>query len=174
MPFDGVRSPQVLEFALEASGLKLLDPGLLERHKLAELQRNPPSWLYRHSTFTQMSYALGLVAGLTSAILLSAAGLPGTGSAVTAATFVLLVLPLVIPIHGPARWEEHLDQDLLSVHPEIRAGALRLKRELPGIDFRVGELFQDRVKLDPYLVADYRGTRILLGIWDGDRVILRA
>jgi hypothetical protein len=38
----------------------------------------------------------------------------------------------------------------------------------------LGELIQDRITLDPYLVAEYGEDRAVLGIWDGDTLIAPA
>ena len=56
----------------------------------------------------------------------------------------------------------------------MRDAALRLQRRLPGVGFIEGELFQERVRLDPYLVAEYGDARVVLAIWDEDRVIACA
>ena len=38
----------------------------------------------------------------------------------------------------------------------------------------LGELLQEQVVLDPYLLLRYRGERVCLGIWDGRRVVAAA
>ncbi|HLI20207.1 MAG TPA: hypothetical protein VKV32_03755 [Stellaceae bacterium] len=35
-------------------------------------------------------------------------------------------------------------------------------------------LFGERVQLDPYLVVTYGEARLLVGIWDGDKIFLCA
>lgn len=176
MPFDGKLFPasETLSAALQASGLDRLDLDLLARHKAAELNRNPPGWLYRHRTPVRLAYGLALIGGFICFAMLGAHGPAPSAIAAAAATSALILAALLVPMRGPARWVERPEQDLRSVHPAIRESALRLRGRLPDAEFRVGELFQNRVKLDPYLVADYRGARILLGIWDGETVILRA
>jgi hypothetical protein len=86
----------------------------------------------------------------------------------------LALMPLLLSSAGPARWEETHDPDLSLVHPEVRDAALRLKANFPQARFVLGELYQERTRLDPYLVAEYRGARVLLGIWGAERLILRA
>ena len=58
-----------------------------------------------------------------------------------------------------------------TVHPKIRQSAACLQEWLPGLSFKLGELVQDRVVLDPYLIAEYRDEWAVLGIWDGQRII---
>ena len=57
------------------------------------------------------------------------------------------------------------------VHPVIRESALRLQEKLPGVKFKLGELIQDRVTLDPHLIAEYDGEQAVLGIWEGEKLI---
>ena len=56
----------------------------------------------------------------------------------------------------------------------IRQSAERLRRRLPGVSFVLGELYQEQVRLDPYLVAEYGAARVVLGIWDGEEVVACA
>ena len=60
------------------------------------------------------------------------------------------------------------------VPPSIAAPARLLLRDLPGATLTLGELVQDAVVLDPYLLLEYQGERICLGIWDDDLVIASA
>jgi hypothetical protein len=175
MPFDAARSPQdILETALDASGLKRLDLSLLDAHKLEQVRCHPPGWLYRHALAVQLSQSWLLLTGIVAFGLLGAHELLGWGIAVAAASFLLAIAPLLVPTRGPARWRERLSWDFRVVHPAVAERALRLKRQFPDVRFFLGELYQDRVKLDPYLVAEYRGARVLLGIWDGERVAIKA
>jgi len=81
---------------------------------------------------------------------------------------------LFFPVKGPARWRERPTEDLNEVPAVIRQSAEQLQRRLPGVGFVAGELYQERVRLDPYLVAEYGNARVVLGIWDGDQVIACA
>ncbi len=164
MPFDGATftlSPQdVLEGALSASGRAAVDPHILYRHKAEQVQRHPAGWAYRH----QQAVALAQVAVLLASIavfvsLLSAHQVPW-GFVGGLAMFALGSSLLFVPVKGPAHWRERPIEDL--------------RRRVPGVDFIVGELYQERIKLDPYLVAEYRRGRVVLGIWDGERVIACA
>ncbi len=178
MPFDGATftlSPQdVLEGALSASGRAAVDPHILYRHKAEQVQRHPAGWAYRH----QQAVALAQVAVLLASIavfvsLLSAHQVPW-GFVGGLAMFALGSSLLFVPVKGAAHWRERPIEDLRDVPAPIRRAAEDLRRRVPGVDFIVGELYQERIKLDPYLVAEYRRGRVVLGIWDGERVIACA
>lgn len=83
---------------------------------------------------------------------------------------------MLVPIKGPAQWRERVIFDLREhqAPAAIREAALRLQDRLPEIRLVVGELVQDRVTLDPYLLAEHGDARAVLGIWDGDQVIACA
>lgn len=179
MPFDGLNltpgsAQEVLEAAMSASGLTMSDTRRLDEHKIEQLRAHQAGWAYRHRVALTSAQAIILLVGLTSFIAACTAGVYGYGLIVGAAPLGLaLSLPL-IPLRGPAEWRESADPDLQRVHPAIRQSALRLKEQLPDVDFRIGELFQDHVRLDPYLLADYRGAQTVLGIWDGEVLIASA
>lgn len=178
MPFDGATfalcEKSVLQTAVYASGLRPIDPGFLARHKAEQILRNPASWAYRH----QQAVALAQVAVLLASvglfvIMLSAHEVPW-GFVAGLAMFGLGSSALFLPVKGPALWREREAEDLSDVPAAIRLSAERLQHRLPGVGFVVGELYQEKVRLDPYLVAEYGRARVVLGIWDGDQVIACA
>lgn len=179
MPFDGLNlnpgsAQEVLAAAMAASGLTIGDTRRLDEHKIEQLRAHPPGWAYRHRAALTSAQAILLLVGLTAFIAACTARVYGYGLILGAVPLGLaLSLPL-IPLRGPAAWRESADPDLQRVHPAIRRSALRLKEQLPEVEFRIGELFQDRVRLDPYLLADYRGAQTVLGIWDGEVLIACA
>lgn len=183
MPFDGanlvvedlVLSPQeILESALFRGGLKPVEPCVLARHMAEQIRRHPAGWAYRHQRAVELAQVAVLVAGVVSFVGLFSADRVVWGAAAALAAFGLGVLPMLAPTKGPARWRERGVDDLREVPAEIRERALRLQRRLPEIGYAVGELYQDRVRLDPYLLAEYGEARAILGIWDGDEVIACA
>ena len=174
MPFDLSRSPHdLLHAAARTSGLRILDLDLLEQHKVAELRHHPPNWGYHHRGALRIAFGLALIVEFLVLVLVEskADDLALVPIAVMTATVITAWLA---PIRGPARWRERHDQGLIGVHPRVAGPARRLQAELPDVEFQIGELFQDRVKLDPYLVAQCGGARLLLGIWEGERVIACA
>ncbi|HKT19682.1 MAG TPA: hypothetical protein VJR47_16650 [Stellaceae bacterium] len=183
MPFDAImlRSPAPnlpglppLEAAAARAGLKRFDLALLERHKSLELGRHPPSWGYRYRGLLRLAFGLVLVAGGLGFIELAAHGSPLAGIGMAICLIALLAFVQSKKMRGPAHWQERPAPALAGVHPRIAHEARRLRAELPEVEFRLGELVQDRVLLDPYLVAIKGDERLLLGIWNGTTVLVCA
>lgn len=176
MPFDSLTlAPrEKLEIAATKAGLEIIDLGLLERHMAAEVKRREPGWAYRNRAMLQVAFGIAVVAGFTGFLVLESRGFVVPAFAVAVALCGLVIAALATPMHGPARWKERVEPHLASVHPRIARSAQALREQLPEAEFRIGELFQERVKLDPYLIAAHGDTRLLLGIWDGDNGIVSA
>lgn len=183
MPFDGANliaeklllSPQAtLETALAASGLEPVEPHILSRHMAEQVRRHPAGWAYRHQRAVELAQVAVLVAGVVLFVGLFSADRVAWGAAAALAAFGSGILPMLIPTKGPARWRERGVDDLRDVPEEIRERALRLQRRLPDISYTIGELYQDRIRLDPYLLVEYGEARAILGIWDSDAVIACA
>lgn len=179
MPFDGsnlspVSAHEVLKAAMSARGLRMIDPRRLDEHKVEQLRAHQPGWAYRHRVAVAAAQTILLLAGLSALAVACSAGVYGYGLIIWGAAAGLALSLTLMPVRGPARWRESANQDLQRVHPTIRQSASRLKEQLPEVDFRIGELFQDRIRLDPYLLADYRGAQTVLGIWDGETLIACA
>jgi hypothetical protein len=175
MPFDGTKlapsAEDALALACAVSGLTAIDPAALERHKAEQIERHPPGWFYRHGKAVVLAQGALLLVAAGGFCALSSSGQSDWGVAFGLTALGLMMLPMFLPVPGPAQWRERAVDDLDEVHPAVRERALRLSRQLDGVGFRLGELFQDRVTLDPYLVADYRGARTVIGIWDGETLI---
>lgn len=182
MPFDGANlvlsAQEVLDSVLSADGLEPIEPCVLARHMAEQVRRHPAGWVYRHQRAVESAQVAVLMAGVMSFIVLFAADRVAWGAAAALAAFALGLMPLLAPVKGPARWRERiiddLRDDLREVPAAIRAPALLLQHRLPEASFVVGELYQDRVRLDPYLLVEYGDARAILGIWDGNRLIARA
>jgi hypothetical protein len=178
MPFDGVNlalsAQEVLQSAMSACRLEPIDPCLLDRHKAEQIRRNPASWPYRHQLATALAQAAVLLASVGLFVGLLSAHQVIWGFAAGLAMFGLGSAMLAVPFKGPAQWRERVADDLNELPSAIRECAEQLQQRLPGVGFVVGELFQERVRLDPYLVAEYGNARAVLGIWDGDKVIAGA
>ena len=176
MPFDSLTlAPQdQLQIAASKAGLEIVDLVLLERHKSAEIKRREPGWAYRHRAILRMAFGISVIAGFIGFLLLDGQGFTFPALAMAASVASLVVAVLTIPMRGPAHWQERAEPDLASVHPRVARSARALREQLPEAEFRIGELFQRQVKLDPYLIAVYGNERLLLGIWDGDDLIFCA
>jgi hypothetical protein len=183
MPFDGatvklstvkLSAQDVLEEALFASGREPINPCLLSRHKADQILRHAPGWAFRHQQVVALAQIGVLLMSVALFVILLSAhevewGLVGALTMFTAGASLLFV-----PVKGPARWRERPLADLRDVPTPIREASEDLQRRVPRVGFTVGELYQERVKLDPYLVAEYGSGRVVLGIWDGDQIIACA
>jgi hypothetical protein len=178
MPFDGasfaLSEKNVLETAVYASGLRPIDPRFLSRHKAEQVLCNPASWAYRHQQVVALAQVAVLLTSVGLFVVMLSAHEAPLGFVAALATFALGSAALFLPVKGPALWRERETADLSGAPAVIRQSAKRLQRRLPGVGFVVGELYQEQVRLDPYLVAEYGGARVVLGIWDGDQVIACA
>jgi hypothetical protein len=175
MPLDGttLASPaeEMLQGALAKSGLQAIDRARLQAHKRAELERHPASWRYRHQRGVVLGAVAVLAGGVAGFMVLSPAT-PEAAFPVLFAGLALAFATMLLPVRGPARWEERVvEADLAAIHPVLRARVFRLQAEIPELGLRLGELTQDRIILDPYLIADYRGAEAVIGIWEGERLI---
>ncbi len=179
MPFDGANFARSwrsrLEAAMSAAGLDTIAPTYLDAYKADQIRRHPPGWTYRHMQTLRLGQVIVLVVGIVPFLTLSYVEYPPWSLGIgLVAALVLFLAPMFSPAKGPAEWRERLTDDLDNVHPVIRDRALRLMDKLPDVRFRIGELYQDRINLDPYLIAEYHGVQVLLGIWDDDGVIAAA
>jgi hypothetical protein len=164
--------------ALADHGIEPVPLEYLKAHREEQVRLNPPSFLYRHRW---------VAPGLTMAsflVSIGAAALVGTSQA---AVSVILggMLPALAGIvlasrrvRGEAYWTERRISEhgleTAGVPQEIGEIAHNLKRQVPTARLVLGELRQDTVLLDPYLVAEYGDERVVLGIWDGDTIITCA
>ena len=178
MPLDGanfvIPAQQVLDAAAAAGELRPPPAAFLERHKEEQLNQHRAGWVYRHRRPIEVALALVMLAGVIGFFVLFSTHLPVAGCAAGVVGLAAATAPMLARVQGPARWRERADPDLVDVHPTVREQAHRLQQHLPEVGFTVGELFRERVTLDPYLVAEFEGARIVLGIWEGDRVIACA
>lgn len=157
-----------------ASRLNPIDPAFLTRHKMEQIRRNPAGWAYRHQQAVALAQVAVLLGSVSLFIMLLSLHQVPWGFVAGATMFTVGSSMLFLPAKGPAQWRERAGDDLSDMPPIIREAAERLERHLPSVRFVVGELFQERVKLDPYLIAEYGNARVVLGIWDGDEVIACA
>ncbi len=186
MPLDDVGgryqlllSPRTsLAGALTYQGLEPVPLDLLKAHRDEQVRLNPPSFLYRHRW---------VAPGLTMAsflVSIGAAALVGTSQAAVSVILggMLPALAGIVLASRRVRGEAYWTERRVSEHGLETAGVPRgiaevahgLKREFPTARLVLGELRQDTVLLDPYLVAEYGDERVVLGIWDGDAVIATA
>ena len=157
-----------------ASGLEPVDPRLLDRHKAEQIRQHPASWAFRHLQAIEFAQVATLASGVIAFVVLFSADRIGWGSAAGLVALAVGIVPMLFPIRGPSQWRERIVDDLEEVPVEIRECAHILKNEIPETRFVVGQLYQDRIRLDPYLIAECGSSRVVLGIWDGEDVIACA
>lgn len=185
MPFDGLSLNPLADVA-RSLGITPVPLDVLEAHKKAEVAKHPVSWFYKHPTIATFGPAVLTGFLFSSAMLLflsiAASSLRVTllpliplsiGMLCTAGIVLYRCIMTFSGLNGPAYWIEKygLSDD---VPTEIAHMARQIRRVLPGSYPMVGELRQDQVVLDPYLVMCLDDQRIVLGIWDDKGIIQQA
>ena len=178
MPFDGANfalsDRDVLKSAVYRSGLNPVDRRILDRHKAEQIRRHPASWAYRHQQVVALAQVAVLLASVGAFVVLLSVHQAPWGLVAGLAMFALGSSVLFLPVKGPARWREREVPSLWEAPAVIRERAEKLQHCHPGIGFVIGELYQEQVRLDPYLLAEYGNAQVVLGIWDGGEVIACA
>jgi len=175
MPFDALLAPARPRRLADILADRRITPVPLEtlaEHRQAQLERFAPSFWYQHQTW--------LPVGLIGSVVCM--GLSGGGSSWLSlfwlSVMTLLIVFGVFRVSAGARWEERLVAAETLIGLGVPLGIARIARDLQseadGSELILGELLQEQVVLDPYLLLRYRGERVCLGIWDGRRVITAA
>jgi len=186
VPFDALLAPSepsTLAQALDDRCIVPIDPARLAAHKQAQLARYQPSFWHRHEAWLPIALvgSVGCMAasgGLTHGIAADASLLAWSPTLIWMGSFALLIVFGVFRVRAGAHWRErvvpveHLNR--LGVPREIAATVRLLHRDLPESELILGELVQQQVVLDPYLVVICNDEMACLGIWDDDGVIACA
>jgi len=175
MPFDALLAPQrprLLADILADRGIAPVPLETLAAHRQAQLERFAPSFWHQHQAWLPV----GLI-GSVACMALSG----GTSSWLTLfwlSVMTLLIVFGVFRVSAGARWQERVVAAEVLIALGVPLGiaqlARQLQRQADGSELILGELLQEQVELDPYLVLRYRGERACLGIWDGRRVLAAA
>lgn len=185
MPFDALfvpPRPRLLAEVLEQHGVVPVPIRVLAAHRQAQLARFAPSFWHQHQTWLPVGLigSVGSMAasgGLTNAVM-PASVLSSWLSLAWFGVMALLIVFGVFRVSAGASWEERwvaADQlHRLGVPEPIAGCAVALHRDAPGSVLILGELRQEEVVLDPYLLLERDGERVCLGIWDSGRVIAAA
>lgn len=175
---NSTRDCTTLAGAVDRLGMTPVSAAQLALHRAEQIRRNPPSFLFRHRWIAPVL--------TVSSFGISVAGAALVGTPVAAVSVILAgMLPALggillasRKVRGEAYWvEKRVPESGLTsarVPAVIREAAYDLKREFPPARLIIGELRQDTVVLDPYLIAEYGDDRVVLGIWDGDQIIACA
>lgn len=185
MPFDALLipvGPRPLTAVLEQHGVQPVSFELLAAHKRAQLERFAPSFWHQHQTWLPVGLvgSVGCMAasgGLANS-LLPGSLLPSWLSLGWLSVIGMLVLFGVFRVTAGASWQERAVAPELLGQVGVPADIARLARivcrNVPDATLILGELVQEQVVLDPYLLLECSGQRICLGIWDGDTVLAAA
>jgi hypothetical protein len=180
MPFDGLRNATLAE-RLTWMGITPVPDDVLERHKVEEAAKHPD----QEGLLIQLVSGISLMGG--AAVSTSAIVAHGNVTVVDVVSGIFLAVPVAIVlimgimlplamfgvrVKGPAAWRENYFHGQF-VPASILALA-REARQIYGSRLIIGELIQDRVLLDPYLILCVGSERACLGIWDGETVIAIA
>lgn len=185
MPFDALVAParqHLLREVLADHGITPVSLEELEAHKQAQLERFAPSFWFRHQALLPTAL-LGSVAGMAaSGGLAQQLGHGSPWPSVLTLGWMCVIATLigagVFRVRAGSHWEERWVpvnwlEDLGVPEPIARA-ARRMYREAPGSGLILGELIQEEVVLDPYLLLERDGEMVCLGIWDDGRVVACA
>jgi len=185
MPFDALVAParpRQLGEVLQDRGLSPVSWMTLAEHKRAQLQRFRPSFWQQHQAWLPVGL-LGSVGSMAASggfanRMMPSSALPSWLTLAWMCVIALLILFGVFRGHGGSHWEERWIAPGwlrgLRVPEPIASLALQLHREAPGSVLVLGELLQDEVVLDPYLLLVHEGEIVCLGIWDEGGIIARA
>jgi hypothetical protein len=186
MPFDALVAPSqptLLPDVLADVGIAPIRRELLEAHKQAQLDRFAPSFWYRHQPLLPAALlgSVGCMAatgGLTRQMMPGGSPVSGWMTLAWMCVIGLLIGAGVFRVRAGSHWEERwVPADWLrdlGVPEPIAALARDVCREVPGSALILGELKQEYVVLDPYLLLERDGEQVCLGIWEDDRIIALA
>ena len=186
MPFDALVAPapqKLLAEEVADCGVLPVSPATLVEHQQAQLERFAPSFWYRHQALLPAAL-LGSVGGMAFSGGLAQRVADG-GSPLSCwltlswmGVIMLLLGAGVFRVRAGSHWEERWVPAVwlkgLGVPEPIAALARDLNRNIPGAALVLGELVEDHVVLDPYLVLERDGERVCLGIWDDSGIIAVA
>ncbi len=185
MPFDALVAParlKLLSEILDEQRIRPVPLDALEAHKRAQVERFAPSFWYRHQALlpTALLGSVGAMAasgGLAQQINHGAAW-PNLLTLAWMGVIALLIGAGVFRVRAGSHWEERwVPVGWLAdvgVPEPIAAVARSVYREAPGSALILGELFQEEVVLDPYLLLERDGELVCLGIWEDGRIVAQA
>jgi hypothetical protein len=197
MPFDNLATTLTgdLTDAVRQLGIIPVPNEVLRAHKANELRKHPGSWWYHNQHLGTWLVTMGLltsVLGFFGCVGLAVVQLSAfhyqsafidTGCAAGAAiVFTILVLSDLgtiqgLSVKGPAIWHEHFGLYLLrefNVPPSMADTVWRLRRLAPNAVVVVGELRQQSITIDPYVLLRDENNDVVIGIWDDTGIIHEA
>lgn len=185
MPFDALLAPvrqRPLAQFLTDYGVVPVPLQALAAHKQAQLERFAPSFWHQHQTWLPVGligsvFLMSVSGGLTNRMLPDSL-VPSWLSLFWLVVMALLIVFGVFRVSAGARWEERFVTPEMLIELGVPLRIARVARDLcgatPGAALILGELLQNEVVLDPYLLLECEGERVCLGIWDDRRIIAAA
>ena len=179
MPFDAlvaVTRQRALTEALEDHRLSPVPWQALAEHKAAQQRKYGPSFWHRHQTVLSImlvvtSPAAGAIAAASGGFNAHSGVLAITGSFVWMCLVALITGTGMIRLRAGSHWEERQVLTFADAPEPIARVARLLKSEVPGARLILGELKREETVHDPYLIMEYQGECVCLGIWENDQVI---
>lgn len=185
MPFDALVAPvrqKSLREILADQGIEPVSLESLAAHKQAQVERFAPSFWYRHQALLPTAL-LGSVAGMAaSGGLAQQIGHGSPWPSILTLGWMCVIAMLigagVFRVRAGSHWEERWVPvgwlDDLGVPERIAEVARTAYRETPGSALIMGELIQEEVVLDPYLLLERDGEIVCLGIWEDGHIVACA
>jgi hypothetical protein len=186
VPFDALLAPaepRTLAQALDDRCIVPIGWASLAAHKQAQLARYQPSFWQRHEAWLPIALvgSIGCMAasgGLTRGMVAEVSLQAWCPTLIWMSSFALLIVFGVFRVRAGAYWQERNvpveDLGRVGVPDGIAATARALYRDVPGSELILGELIQQEVVLDPYLILVCNDEMACLGIWDDAGVIVCA
>ncbi len=182
MPFDAlvaVTRQKTLADTLEDHNLTPVAWQMLAEHKADQQRRNGPSFWHRHQAMLSImlvvtSPAAGAIAAASGGFNAHSGVLAITGSFVWMCMVALITGTGMIRLRAGSHWEEREVLTYADIPEPIARVARVLKSEIPRTRLILGELKREETVLDPYLLVEYQGECICLGIWEGDHIVASA
>ena len=188
MPLDAAisidqRGINLAQAALNA-GIIPLSMAVLDAHKAAEVAKHPGSLVARYPSLIRTIIFIGVLGCLIAGMILSM--IPtrtmdfahfAIGQGFISVAVIGLMVVMHLPFTRSAVWQSEFCKELGDDAPSsFREMANAVRQQVPNCHFEVGRLVQNKVVLDPYLIIHHRLSfdPIVIGIWDGDRIIASA
>ena len=185
MPFDALVAParqMSLREILADHDTSPVSLEALAAHKQAQVERFAPSFWFRHQALLPTAL-LGSVAGMAASggvaqQLQNGSPWPSVLTLGWMCVIGMLIGAGVFRVRAGSHWEERWVPigwlEDLGVPERIAALARTMHREAPGSALILGELIQDEVVLDPYLLLERDGDLVCLGIWEDGQIVACA
>lgn len=178
------QSRMTLKQAANTLGIVPISNEYLDEHKRRELVRHPGNPLLKYAAHFELVFnfsllllcCIGLICAICTIMMVTSATWPHVYmmSATSMGSFAAVIFIDYKAQHftmkGPSYWSEATGLTT-SVPEAIASLAWEIHALVPRATFVIGTLYQSEIDLDPYLVMVLNDERLVLGIWDGKKII---